>query len=192
MAGHLPVDRADPVPGAPAADVPADLTPVERELLADLFAIVSEHADEVAESVDRSRVVQAFVFACEHHADGMDDELLARLAALVGVVVAGERERPDDVRAVDRLGDLVGVLLDDREQVREQLALEPRQLARNVPGRLVRVGRAVDGRVRRHGDVGLRRAARDLRACGAVGRIQAAARAMWLLRYVRPSSRRRR
>ena len=50
-------------------DLPADLTELERELLADLFAIVEEHADEVAETVDRARVVQAFVFACEHHAD---------------------------------------------------------------------------------------------------------------------------
>ena len=31
-----------------------------------------------------------------------------------------------DLAAVDRLGDLVGVLLDDREQVAEQLALERR------------------------------------------------------------------
>ncbi|MDQ4130318.1 MAG: bifunctional (p)ppGpp synthetase/guanosine-3',5'-bis(diphosphate) 3'-pyrophosphohydrolase, partial [Actinomycetota bacterium] len=48
---------------------PQDLTPSERELLADLFAIVEEHADEVARQVDRSRVVDAFVFACDHHAD---------------------------------------------------------------------------------------------------------------------------
>ncbi len=52
-----------------AAEIPGDLTRLERELLADLFAIVSEHADEVAEPIDRRRVVQAFVFACEHHAD---------------------------------------------------------------------------------------------------------------------------
>ena len=52
VAGHKPVDRADH-PHGPAADIPADLTAVERELLADLFAIVSEHADEVAEAIDR-------------------------------------------------------------------------------------------------------------------------------------------
>ena len=68
VAGHRPVDRADQ-PHGPVTDVPADLTPLERELVADLFAIVEEHADEVAESVDRARVVQAFVFSCEHHAD---------------------------------------------------------------------------------------------------------------------------
>jgi GTP diphosphokinase / guanosine-3',5'-bis(diphosphate) 3'-diphosphatase len=68
VAGHRPVDRADHA-HALAAEIPQDLTSVERELLADLFAIVEEHADEVAETVDRTRVVQAFTFACEHHAD---------------------------------------------------------------------------------------------------------------------------
>ena len=65
---HRPVDRAEAEPdGAGAA--PAELTATERELLADLFAIVEEHADEVAQPVDRRQVVEAFVFACEHHAD---------------------------------------------------------------------------------------------------------------------------
>jgi guanosine-3',5'-bis(diphosphate) 3'-pyrophosphohydrolase len=52
-----------------ALAIPGDLTALERELLADLFAIVSEHADEVAEPVDRDAVLNAFLFACEHHAD---------------------------------------------------------------------------------------------------------------------------
>jgi GTP pyrophosphokinase len=68
VAGHRPVDRADHTHAA-GADLPADLTELERELLADLYAIVEEHADEVAETVDRARVAQAFTFACEHHAD---------------------------------------------------------------------------------------------------------------------------
>ena len=50
-------------------ELPSDLTDIERELLGDLFAIVEEHADEVAEPIDRRQVLQAFVFACEHHAD---------------------------------------------------------------------------------------------------------------------------
>ena len=54
---------------ATALQTPADLTALERELLGDLFAIVEEHADEVAQTVDRDAVVRAFVFACEHHAD---------------------------------------------------------------------------------------------------------------------------
>ena len=34
----------------------------------DLFAIVSEHAADSAVEIDRARVQDAFVFACEHHA----------------------------------------------------------------------------------------------------------------------------
>jgi GTP diphosphokinase / guanosine-3',5'-bis(diphosphate) 3'-diphosphatase len=55
---------APPVPPARL-----DLNELERRLLADLFAIVTEHADESAVEIDRARVQDAFVFACEHHAD---------------------------------------------------------------------------------------------------------------------------
>ena len=65
---HKPVDRFDHEHDPPA-EAPADLTDLERELLADLFAIVEEHADEVARPVDRRHVIKAFVFACEHHVD---------------------------------------------------------------------------------------------------------------------------
>src|SRR5215207_6901324 len=68
VAGHRPVDRATPHPET-GSSLPADLTQIESELLADLFAIVEEHADEVARPVDRRRLVDAFMFACEHHAD---------------------------------------------------------------------------------------------------------------------------
>ena len=47
----------------------ADLLPLERRLLGDLFAIIGEHADGSVVDVDRERVEDAFVFACEHHAD---------------------------------------------------------------------------------------------------------------------------
>jgi guanosine-3',5'-bis(diphosphate) 3'-pyrophosphohydrolase len=46
----------------------AELSPFEQRLLADLFAIVEEHADQ-AVSVDRDRVEAAFAYACVHHAD---------------------------------------------------------------------------------------------------------------------------
>ena len=46
-----------------------DLNEFERRLLGDLFAIVSEHAEDSAVEIDRDRVHDAFVFACEHHAD---------------------------------------------------------------------------------------------------------------------------
>jgi guanosine-3',5'-bis(diphosphate) 3'-pyrophosphohydrolase len=45
-----------------------DLSEPERRLLNDLFAIVSEHASDSAVEIDRARVQDAFVFACEHHA----------------------------------------------------------------------------------------------------------------------------
>jgi guanosine-3',5'-bis(diphosphate) 3'-pyrophosphohydrolase len=45
------------------------LNPPERRLLNDLFAIVSEHATDSSVEIDRARVRDAFVFACEHHAD---------------------------------------------------------------------------------------------------------------------------
>jgi GTP diphosphokinase / guanosine-3',5'-bis(diphosphate) 3'-diphosphatase len=68
ISAHQQVDRSEHEHDTPA-EAPADLTALERELLADLFAIVEEHADEVASQVDRKRVISAFVFACEHHAD---------------------------------------------------------------------------------------------------------------------------
>ena len=54
------------------------------------------------------------------HAHGMVDEVLAGLAPLVRVVLAGEREGLADGVAVDLHRRLAGVLLDDREQVAEQ------------------------------------------------------------------------
>jgi guanosine-3',5'-bis(diphosphate) 3'-pyrophosphohydrolase len=47
---------------------PPGLSGSERRLLSDLFAIVSEHAADSAVDIDRARVQDAFVFACEHHA----------------------------------------------------------------------------------------------------------------------------
>ena len=41
----------------------------QRVLLADLFAVVEEHAGEAAEEIDRRQVEEAFVFACDRHAD---------------------------------------------------------------------------------------------------------------------------
>jgi GTP pyrophosphokinase len=45
-----------------------NLSEAEQRLLGDLFAIVSEHAADSAVEIDRGRVQDAFVFACEHHA----------------------------------------------------------------------------------------------------------------------------
>jgi GTP diphosphokinase / guanosine-3',5'-bis(diphosphate) 3'-diphosphatase len=57
----------DTVP-APGRGVRSQLSELERRLLGDLFAIVSEHAEDAVVDVDRARVEEAFVFACEHHA----------------------------------------------------------------------------------------------------------------------------
>jgi hypothetical protein len=59
------------------------------------------------------------------------DEVLAGLPLLPGVALAGEGERPLDFLAVDRLGRIGGVFLDDREQIAEQGALIGRQLTRD-------------------------------------------------------------
>jgi GTP diphosphokinase / guanosine-3',5'-bis(diphosphate) 3'-diphosphatase len=56
-----------PVP-ARETQAPLTLNPSERRLLSDLFAIVSEHAADSSVEIDRARVQDAFVFACEHHA----------------------------------------------------------------------------------------------------------------------------
>ena len=53
---------------APAGPEP-ELTDDQRVLLGDLFAVIEEHAGDAAEQVDRELVEQAFVFACERHAD---------------------------------------------------------------------------------------------------------------------------
>src|ERR1700759_929730 len=55
-----PLASTDPLPRL-------HLSEPERRLLADLFAIVSEHASDSAVEIDRARVQDAFVFACEHH-----------------------------------------------------------------------------------------------------------------------------
>jgi GTP diphosphokinase / guanosine-3',5'-bis(diphosphate) 3'-diphosphatase len=58
-----------PLAPAPQSVAREHLTELEQRLLDDLFAIVSEHAPESSVEIDRARVEDAFVFACEHHAD---------------------------------------------------------------------------------------------------------------------------
>jgi GTP pyrophosphokinase len=65
---RLAVDGIDH-PVTPTPIQRADLSATERELLGDLFAIVEEHAAESSVQIDRVAVEQAFVYACEHHAD---------------------------------------------------------------------------------------------------------------------------
>jgi hypothetical protein len=92
------------------------------------------------------------------HLDGVGDEVLARLAALVGVAVAGEGEGSLDRRPVDRRVAVGAVLADDGEQVAEQRAVVGREVLGDlVDGRRwaagvlradLDVAAPVDGRVR--------------------------------------------
>jgi GTP diphosphokinase / guanosine-3',5'-bis(diphosphate) 3'-diphosphatase len=67
-AGVPPREPASASVTGTALALPAGLREPERRLLADLFAIVSEHAADAEVQIDRGRVQEAFVFACEHHA----------------------------------------------------------------------------------------------------------------------------
>ena len=68
--GVAPPAERGPSLSPPGAGQPAaSLSVAERRLLSDLFAIVSEHAADSAVEIDRTRVEEAFVFACEHHAE---------------------------------------------------------------------------------------------------------------------------
>ena len=43
------------------------LTPEQRALLGDLFAVIGEHSSELVEPIDRDEIERAFAFACESH-----------------------------------------------------------------------------------------------------------------------------
>jgi len=80
------------------------------------------------------------------------DEVLAGLAALVGVMLAREQERLEHRLAVHLVGDLFGVLGDDREQVGQQLVLERRDVGGDRYRAVVAVLGDVDRLVRRDRD----------------------------------------
>jgi guanosine-3',5'-bis(diphosphate) 3'-pyrophosphohydrolase len=69
--GHTRVGAQDgtPSPAAPINEVTKELTPDERELLGDLFAVIEEHSANGATSLDRGAVERGFAFSCERHAD---------------------------------------------------------------------------------------------------------------------------
>ena len=107
--------------------IPDDLTSLEHELLADLFAIVSEHADEVAEPIDRKAVLDAFLFACEHHADQRRVSGEDFITHPVGVakICAGMRLDTSTLCAAllhDTVEDTTASLEEVREQFDEEIA----------------------------------------------------------------------
>ena len=123
-----------------------DAVDERRDLVAEALADLVERRARVLDGVVQQRRaqrlgVEAHARADLGHADRVDDELLARLAPLVGVVLAGEEEGVLDALAVDLDGRVVGVLLDDREQVAEQPALGLGELGAQRPARAPRGAR---------------------------------------------------
>jgi GTP pyrophosphokinase len=120
-------------PDEHAAVARADLTPFERRLLSDLFAIVEEHADEAALPIDRARVEEAFVFACEHHADQRRKSGEDFIVHPVGVakICAGMRLDTDTLVAA-LLHDTVEDTSASLEEVEELFGEEVRALVDGV------------------------------------------------------------
>src|SRR3954452_10428690 len=127
---RVPVDRVTHPEDHGPVQAP-NLTETERRLLGDLFAIVEEHAGDSIVEIDRVRVQDAFVFACEHHADqrrksgedfithpvgvakicaGMRLDTETLCAALLHDTVEDTSASLDEVR--ERFGDEVANLVD--------------------------------------------------------------------------------
>jgi hypothetical protein len=127
-----------------------------RDLVAELTLDLLERRARVLDRVVEQRGaerrgVQPHPGADLGHADGMGDEVLAGLALLVGVVLTREDESLDHAAAVDPRDGPVRVLLDDREEVREQLALHRGQVRGDLDGGFGRrAADLVDGVVARH------------------------------------------
>ena len=96
-------------------------------------------------------------------ADRVDDEVLARAAALVGVALAGEHERALDRLALEPREAGVLVLLDYREQVGEKVALELVELDARRRDLGLRTIHAAIGEVDRRGLVAAVASVRALR-----------------------------
>ncbi len=144
-AQHTPAPP--PAPGTPAPGTPAPptapntsaltaqsalaaappLNELERRLLGDLFAIVSEHAADSTVRIDRARVQQAFVFACEHHADQLRRSGEDFIVHPVGVarICAGMRLDTETLCAAllhDTVEDTSASIEEVRERFGEEIA----------------------------------------------------------------------
>jgi guanosine-3',5'-bis(diphosphate) 3'-pyrophosphohydrolase len=104
-----------------------ELTSGQRRLLSDLFAIVEEHADHGAVTIDRARVEEAFVYACVHHADQRRRSGEDFIVHPVGVakICAGMRLDTETLCAAllhDTVEDTSASLQDVREVFGEEVA----------------------------------------------------------------------
>jgi guanosine-3',5'-bis(diphosphate) 3'-pyrophosphohydrolase len=134
----MPESRPSPVhavppPRASARVSRSELSELERRLLDDLFAIVSEHAADVAVEIDRGRVEDAFVFACEHHADQRRKSGEDFIVHPVGVarICAGMRLDTETLCAA-LLHDTVEDTSASIEEVRERFGEEIAQIVDGV------------------------------------------------------------
>jgi GTP pyrophosphokinase len=123
----LVVDTEQPPAAAPPPPAPSDLSAPERRLLSDLFAIVSEHAADSAIEIDRARVQDAFVFACEHHAAQRRKSGEDFIVHPVGVarICAGMRLDTDTLCAAllhDTVEDTSASIEEVRERFGEEIA----------------------------------------------------------------------
>jgi GTP diphosphokinase / guanosine-3',5'-bis(diphosphate) 3'-diphosphatase len=111
----------------------SELNEFERRLLGDLFAIVSEHAADSAVEIDRGRVEEAFVFACEHHAAQRRRSGEDFIVHPVGVarICAGMRLDTDTLCAA-LLHDTVEDTSASIEEVRERFGEEIAQIVDGV------------------------------------------------------------
>ncbi len=103
------------------------LNELERRLLGDLFAIVSEHAADSTVRIDRERVEEAFVFACEHHADQLRKTGEDFIVHPVGVarICAGMRLDTETLCAAllhDTVEDTSASIEEVRERFGEEIA----------------------------------------------------------------------
>jgi guanosine-3',5'-bis(diphosphate) 3'-pyrophosphohydrolase len=110
-----------------AASVDLDLLPHEQELLADLFAVISEHSDDAIRPVDLERVGQAFAFACLRHADQRRKSGAPFITHPVGVakICAGMRLDTETICAAllhDTVEDTSASLEDVREHFGDDIA----------------------------------------------------------------------
>jgi guanosine-3',5'-bis(diphosphate) 3'-pyrophosphohydrolase len=162
------LDERPPSPAGTVAPSPVerlDLNEFERRLLDDLFAIVSEHAEDSAVEIDRARVGDAFVFACEHHADqrrksgedfivhpvgvaricaGMRLDTETLCAALLHDTVEDTSASIEEVRA--RFGDEIAQIVDGVTKL-TGIAFQSRDEAQAENYRKMMVAMATDVRV---------------------------------------------
>ncbi len=102
-------------------------TDAERRMLGDIFAIVEEHAADAAMEIDRAAVIDAFLFACEHHADQRRKSGEAFIIHPVGVakICAGMRLDTETLVAAllhDTVEDTTASLDEVREQFGDEVA----------------------------------------------------------------------